>query len=230
MSTYKVDALVIRSREFKESDRIVTLYSRECGKISAVAKGVRKSTSKQRAGVQLYTYADFMLYKGRSLDTIQQAHPREVFLYLWDDYERVCSAGCMAEVLDAATPDGETDERVFLLSLKFLFMLEAIDPWMALAAYGLRLMAHLGYMSGELGIEGVQNELGIEGVQNSIVTEGAKSAMRQLGRMPWDQMGRLRLSSSQRREICRGLRSFCESKVERRLIAWRSFEEDCEES
>ena len=245
MSTYKADALVIRSREFKESDRLVTLFSREHGKINAVAKGVRKSTSKQRAGVQLYTYADFMLFKGRGLDTVQQAHPREVFLYLWEDYERICSAGCMAEILDAATPDGEADGKVFSLSLRFLFMLEMIDPWLALAAYGLRLMMHLGYLSDEGGTlldAGTQLGAGVgsgTGVQPDTdrrygesfffaegfsLTEGSKNIMQRLCRMPWEQMERLRLSDPQRREICRGLRIFCENKVERKLKAWRSFE------
>jgi DNA repair protein RecO (recombination protein O) len=226
MSSYKVDAIVIRSREFKESDRLVTLYSREHGKISAVAKGARKSTSKQRGGVQLYTYADFMLYKGKSLDTIQQAHPRETFLYLWNDYERSLSAGCMAEALNAATPDGEADGKVFMLSLRFLFILEMLDPWVALAAYGLRLMAHQGYLPDDA--EQVERTLMsvVTPASGAVpVSEGAKNIIGHLCRKPWDQMGRLRLSASQRREICQALRVFCENKLEQRLIAWKSFEE-----
>ncbi|MCL1791409.1 MAG: DNA repair protein RecO [Peptococcaceae bacterium] len=216
MSSYKADALVIRSREYKEADRLITLYSREYGKISAVAKGVRKATSKQRGGVQLYTYADFMLYKGRSLDTVQQAHPREVFLYLWDDYERACGAACMAELLDAATPDGEPDERAFLLSLKFLFMLEMLDPAVAVTAYGVRLMACLG----ELG-QVESDEKGSLGA----MTEGTRNVLRQLQVMPWERMERLRLSVAQHGEMFRVLRVFCENKAERKLSAWRSFEE-----
>lgn len=221
MGSYKADALVIRSREYKESDRLVTLYAREFGKISALAKGARKSTSKQRGGVQLYTYADFMLYKGRSLDTVQQAHPREVFLYLWDDYERVCGAACMAELLDAATPDGEADEGAFLLSLKFLFMLELLDPLVAVTAYGLRLMSCLGF----LGDDGDGDAPGDPGFLGAGLTEGTRNVWRQLRSMPWERMGRLHLSPVQRREMCRGLRGFCENKAERKLRAWRSFEE-----
>jgi hypothetical protein len=82
----------------------------------------------------------------------------------------------------------------------------------ALAAYGLRLMARLGYLP--------ERDAG-----GLVLTEGAKRAMMQLGRMPWDHMGRLRLSPAQRREMCRALRVFCENKLERRLKAWRSFEE-----
>jgi len=100
MAVYKADAIVIRSREYGEADRLVTLFAREKGKINALAKGVRKPTSSQRAGTQLFTYADFLLHQGKTLDTITQAQPRESFPHTWSDLDRTLAASGRAELLD----------------------------------------------------------------------------------------------------------------------------------
>jgi hypothetical protein len=53
MGIYKAEAIVLRSMVYKEADRILTLFTREEGKVSAVARGVRKTTSRLRGAVQL---------------------------------------------------------------------------------------------------------------------------------------------------------------------------------
>ena len=211
MSSYKADALVIRSREYNEADRLVTLYTREKGKVSAVAKGVRKPKSKQRGGTQLFMYADFLLYAGRTLDTIRQAQPRETFLYLWDDYERTITASAMMELLDAATVQGEADEAVFFLSLKFLFLLRELNPAIGLTAYALRLMRHQGYLAANDALDGKP------------LSPGSTAVLRQLRRLPPEQLDRLRLSAEQKKETAEALHFFCENKLERRLKAWQQW-------
>ncbi|MDD4753342.1 MAG: DNA repair protein RecO, partial [Desulfitobacteriaceae bacterium] len=48
---YSVEALILRARDYGEADKILTLYTREQGKVSAIAKGVRKPKSRLRGGV-----------------------------------------------------------------------------------------------------------------------------------------------------------------------------------
>ena len=145
MAVYHADALVIRSREFGESDRVLTLYTRELGKLQAVAKGVRKPKSRQRAGAQLFTYGDFLIHKGKSLDTVNQCSPKESFPYLRSDLERLFAAVGMAELLDVSTIPAQPNPPVFGLTLTCFFLLEAVEPALVLSAYALRLMAHMGY-------------------------------------------------------------------------------------
>lgn len=121
MAVYQADAIVIRSREYGESDRLITLFSREKGKLEAVAKGVRKPKSTQRGGTQLFTYADFLLYRGKTLDTVNQAQPRENFIHLWDDFDRTITASAMVELLDISTVREQPDPELFTLTLSFLF-------------------------------------------------------------------------------------------------------------
>ncbi|NLO96990.1 MAG: DNA repair protein RecO, partial [Peptococcaceae bacterium] len=146
MAVYKVDAIVIRTREYGESDRLITLFSREKGKLEAVAKGVRKPKSSQRAGTQLFTYADFLLHRGKNLDTVNQVQARESFVHLWNDLDRTIAASCMAELLDLSTAREQPEPELFVLTLSFLFWLKDWDPYLAQAAYALRLMLVQGYL------------------------------------------------------------------------------------
>ena len=121
VAVYHADAIVIRSREYGESDRILTIFSRENGKLQAIAKGVRKPKSRQRGGTQLFTYADFLLYRGKSLDTVSQVSPKESFPHLWDDLDRTMAATGIAELLDISVMTEQPQPELFSLTLTCFF-------------------------------------------------------------------------------------------------------------
>ena len=73
MPLYRDEAVVLRTHKLGEADRIVTMLSRQHGKIRAVAKGVRRTASKFGARLEPFMVADVQLYEGRSLDIITQA-------------------------------------------------------------------------------------------------------------------------------------------------------------
>lgn len=213
MAVYKADAIVIRSREYGEADRLLTLFSREQGKLEAIAKGVRKPKSTQRGGSQLFTYGDFLLYQGKSLDTISQAHPRESFSHLWDDFDRSVAASSMVELLDISTIRQQPEPRLFFLTLHFLFLLKEVDPYLAQAAYALRLMDIQGYLPA------LEKEQNLPFVKT--LTPGSLALMKQLHLCEPGILGRLRWGRKTRAEILEGLCTFCEGRIERKLQAWR---------
>ncbi|KUO64051.1 MAG: DNA repair protein RecO [Gracilibacter sp. BRH_c7a] len=240
MAVYKADAIVIRSREYGEADKLLTLFSRERGKLEAVAKGVRKPKSTQRGGTQLFTYADFLLYKGKSLDTVNQVHPRESFIHLWDDFDRTIAASGIAELLDISTTRDQPEPELFTLTLGFLFLLKYVDPYIAQASYALRLLNIHGYLPGlnncvECGatVSGTQAFLSAEAggllcsscKNNETVTMlngGGLALMRRLKSVEIDKLDRFRWNKKMRLEILGSLCYFCENKFERKLKAWRS--------
>ena len=73
MSLYRDEGVVLRAQKLGEADRIVTLLTREHGRVRAVAKGVRKTTSRLGARVEPFMLVDVQLYEGRSLDIVTQA-------------------------------------------------------------------------------------------------------------------------------------------------------------
>src|SRR5437667_11388188 len=73
LGTYRDRAVVLRKLDYGEADRIYTLLTRSHGKVGAIAKGVRKSTSRLAAALQLFARIDVLLASGRNLDVIAQA-------------------------------------------------------------------------------------------------------------------------------------------------------------
>ncbi|MDA8441137.1 MAG: DNA repair protein RecO [Peptococcaceae bacterium] len=146
MAVYSTDAIVIRSRDYAEADKIITLFSQDLGKIQAIAKGARKPKSKLRGGIQLFTYAAFQLYKGKSLDTVTQVEPKESFFGLLTDLERLSYANYMAELVDAAVLENENGQEIFLLTLTCLYLLQAsTSPKVVIRSFELKLLQLLGY-------------------------------------------------------------------------------------
>src|SRR5436309_15544636 len=70
MPLYKEQGIVLRSIKLGEADKIVTILTQGSGKIRAVGKGIRRTTSKFGARLEPLTHVSLMLYTGRSLDTV----------------------------------------------------------------------------------------------------------------------------------------------------------------
>ena len=145
MGIYKAEAIVLRSRIYREADRILVLFTKESGKVSAIAKGVRKTTSRLRGSVQLFSHTRLVLYTGRSLDTISQGEAENEFSYLEQDLERFTTASYCAELVERLTPEREPQPRVFYLLLSALRALEQGDPELLARVFELKLLDTLGY-------------------------------------------------------------------------------------
>lgn len=238
MAVYHADAIVIRSREYGESDRILTIFSRENGKIQAIAKGVRKPKSRQRGGTQLFTYADFLIHKGSSLDTVSQVSPKESFPHLWDDLDRTLAATGVAELLDISVMTGQPQPELFTLTLTCFFLLAHYEPMLVLCAFTLRLMTILGYspVLGECAecgakIEGERLyfssqaggtlcELCLEGFPGRWLKAGSIAFMKRLLSGDMAKLDRLRWNNWMQQEIRETLQIYCEQKLERSLRSW----------
>lgn len=240
MGVYHADALVIRSREYGESDRLLTLFSREYGKIQAVAKGVRKPKSRQRGGAQLFTYAEYLLYKGRSLDTVNQASPKDSFPHLWSDFDKSMAATAIAELLDCSTIPGQPYPELFTLTYTCFFLLEHSEPSLVQSAYTLKLLNHLGHCPrlmecAECGgkVQGdrfwFSPEAGgvvcTECKKESLtpgkwVRAGSIAFMRQLLQGELGKLDRLRWNEWMKKEILHILQFYSEQTFDKRLKSW----------
>lgn len=145
MVCYRTEALILRSRKYLEADSLLTLLTREKGKVSAIAKGVRKQQSKLRGGVQPFTHNDMMLNVGRNLDVVTQSQCLEAFTPLQDDIRAVTAASYWAELLESLTAEGEADEDVFNLALAGFHILCLNPSDLTVRAMEIKLLAALGY-------------------------------------------------------------------------------------
>ena len=98
---YRVEAIVIRRRNWGEADRLLTMYTREHGKIQGVAKGARKPTSRKAGHVELFSRSSFVMSRVRnSWDIVSQAETIEPHTLLRDDLLRGTYARYAVELLD----------------------------------------------------------------------------------------------------------------------------------
>ena len=149
MSLYRDEAIVLRTQKLGEADRIITLLTREHGRIRGVAKGVRRTKSKFGARLEPGSHVDIQLYTGRTFDTVTQVE--SIFNYgeaLTEDYSRWTIAGAILEAAERFTShEHEPALQEFKLVTGAMKALadEKYDPSMILDAYLLRSLAVGGY-------------------------------------------------------------------------------------
>lgn len=116
MPTYRDDAVVLRTHKLGEADRILTLLTRQHGKVRAVAKGVRRTSSKFGARLEPFMVVDAQLFLGRNLDIVQQVEQTGAYgAAIASDYDRYMSANAMAEAADRLVGEGDAQPQQFFL-------------------------------------------------------------------------------------------------------------------
>lgn len=146
MAAYKTNALVLRRIPLGETDKIVTLFSREYGKFNAVAKGSRKTTSRLAGATEPLMLLRALLAEGMNLDILTQCEIRESFPVLRADFGLILRATYACEVLDKLTVERDPAPEAFDLLLSTLYVLQrAAEPDVALHAFELQLLTQVGY-------------------------------------------------------------------------------------
>ncbi len=152
--TYSDEAVVLRTQNLGEADRIVTLLTRRNGKVRAVARGVRRTSSKYGARLEPFSQVDLQLATGRSLHYVAQAVTRNAFGEpLVVDYPRYTAGQAMLETADRlVAEEGEPAVQQYLLLVGALRALgqgvaggETRPGAQLLDSYLLRALAVAGY-------------------------------------------------------------------------------------
>lgn len=146
---YRDDAVVLRCQKLGESDRIITLFTRRHGRVRAVARGVRRTTSKFGARLEPFGHVDIQIAEGRSLHSVAQVEAIDLLGKRFvDDYPRYTTASAIAETAERLTPvEEEPALRLYLLTLGALRVLgegEHASP-LVLDSYLLRAMGLAGW-------------------------------------------------------------------------------------
>ncbi|MGH3412700.1 MAG: DNA repair protein RecO [Marmoricola sp.] len=149
MPVYSDEAVVLRTHKLAEADRIITLLTRRHGVVRAVAKGVRRTTSKFGSRLEPFTHVDLQLYEGRNLDTVTQAVTLAPFGgTIGGDYERYTVASVMLETAERlVAEEREPSVQQYLLLVAGLRAMVAGEhrPGDVLASFLLRSLSVAGY-------------------------------------------------------------------------------------
>ena len=149
MSLYRDTGIVLRVHKLGEADRIITLLTRQRGLVRAVAKGVRKTTSRFGGRLEPFMHVDLMLAEGRSLDIITQVETRDAFARdLGLDYGAYTAGTAMLETAERlVSEDGEPAVAQLQLLTGALRALtsQRMAPGLLLDSYQLRALSLAGY-------------------------------------------------------------------------------------
>lgn len=124
MASYKTQAIIINRLNLGESDRILTLFSPEYGKIRAICKGSRKTKSKFGGHTELFSLDDFVISEGKNLDIVIDSTLTQNFLANDPDIGKVKTAYYFGEIINKLLPDETANKEVYDL---LLFCLQRIN-------------------------------------------------------------------------------------------------------
>jgi DNA repair protein RecO (recombination protein O) len=147
--SYRDDAVVLRTHKLGEADRIITLLTKHHGQVRAVAKGVRRTSSRFGARLEPFMVADLQLVQGRTLDIVTQAVAKGAYgSSIAADYGRFTVAAAMTETAEKLTDaDTESGTAQYNLLVGALAALSRSDhpPELILDSYLLRALATGGW-------------------------------------------------------------------------------------
>ncbi len=124
MPAYKTQAISLKTAPFAEADKMVTLFSRDQGKIKVLAKSARRVPSRFGGRVESFTYADFLIAQTRSIDIVSQCKVIESFQKVREQELMLMSGLYMFKIVNFGTVFGQAHPELFDLLLKSLYNLK----------------------------------------------------------------------------------------------------------
>jgi len=145
--SFRAEAIVLNHRDWGEADRLVTLYTRQRGKIRAVAKGARKPRSRKGGHLQPFTQITIQLARARGPFIITQVETLEAYLPLREDLNLTGNASYLVELLDRFSYDEEEANAALfrLLGDSLSRLARGDDIWVVVRYYEIRLLDYLGF-------------------------------------------------------------------------------------
>ncbi len=142
------NGLVLRQVKLREADQILTLLTPRHGIVSVSARGSLRPNNKLFAASGLFCYSEWTLHEGKTMYSVDEAAPIEVFFELRSRIEAVALATYIAELLQIFSPTGGEAEKLLRLALNSFHLLGkgGANPLLMKAVFELRSLSETGYM------------------------------------------------------------------------------------
>lgn len=131
METFTVEAVVLRTDDFGDANRVVTLFSKEFGKLEANAYGCRRARSPLAGALQMFNHVSVTLTRGAKVDTIREAEILRFYDALTKDLERLAYASLLFEIVNRLSMPRQRELETFELLTKALPALSKRNPRVA---------------------------------------------------------------------------------------------------
>jgi DNA repair protein RecO (recombination protein O) len=142
---YTTEAIVLSRFDLGEADRVLTLITPGIGKLKAIAKGIRRPTSRLGGSLEPFAELNLLLARGRTFDVVTEVHVGHAWLSLRDSLESAATAWYLAELADRSLEERHAAEPLYLLLRRAYELLDAgMAPGRVARWYEMHLTDELG--------------------------------------------------------------------------------------
>lgn len=217
MRAFKTEGIVLKRRDFGEADRILVVFTLARGKISVVAKGVRRITSRRAPNVELLNRVSMFLYPGKQLFTLTEATAIDTYQRLKEDLTLSTYAYHILELVDKLTVEDQENRILYGFTTEVLERLVHNPRQIWVRAFEVKVLSNLGFATFQVST----NQPSVERSVHSNV----EKLLEKLEVSSWDEIEKLKMDENMALEVERILRYYIERLIEgklksRRFLKW----------
>jgi DNA repair protein RecO (recombination protein O) len=117
---YSSQAIVLKRKDYGEADRVITLFSLDQGKVTFIAKGVRRLTSRKRSSLEVFSHIEFLAHEHQGMDVLVETRILQDFSLLRTSLPRAAAGYFALETIDKLFQTHKANPEVFSLLLTYL--------------------------------------------------------------------------------------------------------------
>ncbi len=201
MPTITTEGIILKRINFGEADRVLTALTDRYGKISIIAKGVRRITSRRAGNIEVLNRVKMHLFKAKNY-TLSEAESIETFPIIKENLTLSTTAFHILELIDRLVPDEQKNYQLYELTLATLHILEKNPRQIFIRGFEIKLLALLGFWS-------------VDAVRD--LDPRLKAILDNLEVSSWEQIERISLNEEQAGALERILRQYIEKILESNL-------------
>src|ERR1044071_7589770 len=149
MRAFKTEGIILKRRDFGEADRILTAFTFHRGKITIMAKGVRRITSRRAGNVELLNRVTMFLYPGKQFLVLTEAISLDTFQKIKEDLTLSTYAYHIIELVDKLTAEGQENPILYTHLVEVLKRLEVNPRQILIRAFEVKILSLMGFWSSE---------------------------------------------------------------------------------
>ena len=201
MPAVSTEGLILKRINFGEADRVVTVLTDRYGKISTIARGVRKITSRRAGNIEVLNRVKLHLFKSRSY-TLTEAESIDTYQKIKGSLTLSTYAFHIMELIDRLVPEEQKNPNIYSLVLETLEFLKKSPRQIFIRRFEVKLLSYLGFWS----IDAFK-DLGVL----------TREILEKLQYAPWQEIGDLTIQEEEAIDLERVLRYYIERILEGKL-------------
>jgi|SRR3989344_4891970 len=144
----RTEGVILKRRNFGEADRILTIYTKDSGKITALAKGVRRPKSKKAGHLEIGSWCKIFTVRGKNMDLLTEVELKHAFGIKDFTEERANKIYHFLELVDALTAEHQKNPGVFNLLISFLKKINNENNFdLVSSVFKIKLLSNLGFFA-----------------------------------------------------------------------------------